>query len=227
MKDKLNKLKNSGRSKQKLDDERQENDNLNVDASFEENKNSVDTDSKGEYSVNSEADSSQDDESLDAGKLASEVKELEDKVTKLENEKVDLNEQYLRLRAEYDNYVRRSTKEKQDRYNDALFDVCSAWLPVLDNIDRALDASAKVDSSEAKTLAEGVAMVRDQALEVLKSLGVEEIKALGEKFDPELHEAVMHIEDPEYDEATIAEVFQKGYKKGDKVLRYSVVKVAN
>ena len=162
-------------------------------------------------------------------------KKSEDIGKELERVKADLEEKnrqcsdYLdrlqRTAAEFDNYKKRSAKEKEALYIDAVADVTGAFLPVLDNVERALKAIPSDDSS--KSLKEGVTMVFKQLKEVFKNLGVEEIKAVGEQFDPMRHNAVMHIEDGEKGHNVIVEEFQKGYMYKDKVIRYSMVKVAN
>lgn len=133
-----------------------------------------------------------------------------------------LNDKYLRLVAEYDNYRKRTAKEKESIYPEAKVSVVGAFLPVMDNLERALAASKCEDP-----LYEGVKMIMKQFEEALKNVGVEEIKAVGEKFDPNLHNAVMHVDDEAFGENEICEEFQKGYKIGDRVVRYSMVKVAN
>lgn len=145
----------------------------------------------------------------------------------LEDEYAELNDRFLRLVAEYDNFRKRSQKEKDSLYSDSVFDVCKAWLPVLDNLDRAIDATAKFVSEDSKQMAEGMEMVRRQAAEVMSGLGVEIMDCLGERFDPEYHEAVAHIEDESYGDGEIIDVLQKGYIKGDRVIRHAVVRVAN
>ena len=134
----------------------------------------------------------------------------------------DVNEKSMRTLAEYDNYRKRTIKEKESIYPEAKATVVEKFLPVMDNFQRALDSAEKKDA-----FYEGVAMVKKQMDEVLTSLGVEEIKAVGEQFNPELHNAVMHVDDEEAGENIIVEEFQKGYKIGDRVIRHSMVKVAN
>jgi len=130
-----------------------------------------------------------------------------------------------RTAAEFDNFKKRSIKEKEALYTDAVCDVVSAFLPVIDNVERALKAIS--DDSSAQTLKEGVEMIFKQFGDVLKKIGVEEIKALNETFDPMRHNAVMHVEDEAYGHSVVIEEFQKGYIYKDKVIRYSMVKVAN
>ncbi len=138
----------------------------------------------------------------------------------------ELNDKYLRLYAEYDNFRKRSNREKDARYGDAVIDAVAAILPIGDNLERAL--AAEVTSDDAKKLKEGVEMVMKQFNDTLEKLNVKPIKALGEQFDPNLHNAVMHIEDDSVDENTVVEEFMRGYEyKDGRVVRYSMVKVAN
>ena len=134
----------------------------------------------------------------------------------------DVNEKYMRTLAEYDNYRKRTIKEKESIYPEAKAVVVEKFLPVMDNFQRALDSA-----EEKGAFFEGVAMVKKQMDEVFTALGVEEIKSVGEAFNPELHNAVMHIDDEESGENIIVEEFQKGYKIGERVIRHSMVKVAN
>ena len=129
---------------------------------------------------------------------------------------------YLRLAAEYDNYRRRTQKEKEAAWTDAKAETAAAFLPVYDNLERALKQPT-ADEAYKK----GVEMTMNQLREVLSKLGIEEIPALGETFDPNVHNAVMHVDDPEAGERAIVEVFQTGFKSGDKVVRFAMVKVAN
>lgn len=131
-------------------------------------------------------------------------------------------DKYLRLAAEYDNYRKRSAKEKESAWTDAKADTAAAFLPVYDNLERALKAPCS-DQAFLK----GVEMTMNQLKEVLTKLGIEEIPAQGQKFDPAYHNAVMHVEDDSVAENTIIEVFQTGFKTGDKVIRFAMVKVAN
>ena len=131
-------------------------------------------------------------------------------------------DKYLRLAAEYDNFRKRSAKEKESAWTDSKASTAAAFLPVYDNLERALKAPC---SDEA--FLKGVEMTMNQLKEVLTKLGIEEIPALNEKFDPNLHNAVMHVDDDTVEENTIVEVFQAGFKTGDKVIRFAMVKVAN
>ena len=134
----------------------------------------------------------------------------------------DGNDKYLRLAAEYDNYRKRTAKEKESIYSDAKLDTVKPFLDVADNLDRAVSQFEEGDPHR-----QGVELICKQFEEVLTKLNVAEIPALGEKFDPEKHNAVMHTEDETAAENTVVEVFQKGYTLGDKILRFAMVKVAN
>ena len=149
------------------------------------------------------------------------TRELEAKIAELEAAAAEKDDKYLRLCAEYDNFRRRSQKERESVYSDAYSDAINALLPVLDNLGRA------VGCEDPKALADGLALILKSFDEGLAKLGVEEIKAQGETFDPERHYAVLHVEDENYGENEVVEVLQKGYTRGDKVIRYAVVKVAN
>lgn len=147
---------------------------------------------------------------------------LEECENEFEKKYNDVNEKYLRTLAEYDNYRKRTIKEKESIYPEAKAVVVEKFLPVLDNFQRAIESAENKDS-----FYDGVVMLKKQMDEVLSALGVEEIKAVGEEFNPEVHNAVMHVEDEEAGENIIVEEFQKGYKIGDRVIRHSMVKVAN
>ena len=149
------------------------------------------------------------------------LKKNKEEIKKLTNENDTLKDRLLRLTAEYENYRKRTAKEKEALYTDACNDVLKEILPVVDNIERAYAAEGSVED-----LKKGIEMTMKGLDGAFEKLGVEEIDASGE-FDPNLHQAVMHIEDENYDKNVVAEVFMKGYKRGDKVIRHSVVKVAN
>ena len=140
----------------------------------------------------------------------------------------ELEKRYMSLYAEYDNYRKRTQKEKESLYADAVADVTKEFLTVLDNIDRAVSTAKDADENSIDKVIEGVELLGKQASAILAKIGVEEIKAeRGEKFDPNLHEAVMHVEDEELGEQEIARVFTKGYTYKGKVIRHVVVQVAN
>ena len=137
----------------------------------------------------------------------------------------ELNDRYLRLMAEYENFRKRSEKEKSDIYGYAVRDVMAKLLPVLDNIERAV-AAVPEDQAE-DPFAKGLEQIRKQFEKALTDAGVTVIPAKGEPFDPAFHNAVMHVEDDEIEESTVVEEFQKGYMYRDLVVRPSMVKVAN
>ena len=132
------------------------------------------------------------------------------------------DDRFLRLAAEYDNYRKRTAKEKEALWAQAKADTAVAFLPVYDNLERALKQET-ADEAYKK----GVEMTMNQLKSVLEKLGITEIDALGKPFDPALHNAVMHVEDENFGENTVAEVFQAGFMLGEKVIRFAMVKVAN
>ena len=134
----------------------------------------------------------------------------------------DGSDRLLRLMAEFDNYKKRSVKERENIYTDVRVDTVTRFLPVYDNLKRALEAET-ADEAYKK----GVELTFQQLADVFKGLGVEEIAAEGEPFDPSLHNAVAHVEDESVGENVIVQELQKGFKLGDKVIRFSMVKVAN
>lgn len=162
-----------------------------------------------------------------ASEDASEKDELDmlrknkEEIKKLTNQVETLKDRLLRLTAEYENYRKRTAKEKEGIYTDACADVLKEVLPTLDNLERAYAADGSVED-----LKKGIEMTMKGLQSSFEKLGVEEIP-VDEGFDPNLHQAVMHIEDENLDKNVVAEVFMKGYRKGDKVIRHTVVKVAN
>ena len=150
------------------------------------------------------------------------TKEQMEKMEGLAKLVADVNDKYLRLAAEYDNYRKRTAKEKESVYSDARADTIKPLLAVYDNLERGI---AQYD--EADVHRQGLELILRQFSETLTKLGVTEIEALNQPFDPEKHNAVMHVEDDTVGENTVVEVFQKGFTLGDKVLRFAMVKVAN
>ena len=140
----------------------------------------------------------------------------------LEEELAAERDKYLRLLAEYDNFRRRSAKERENIYTDVRCETLKKFLPVYDSLSRALAQTPEDDACR-----KGLEMIMTQYEKSLKQLGVVMIEAVGQPFDANLHNAVMHIEDENYGENVIVEEFEKGFKIGDKILRYSMVKVAN
>ncbi len=149
-----------------------------------------------------------------------------EQMEKMESLAKDLSEQkdkFLRLAAEYDNYRKRTAKEKESIYADAKIDTIVAMLPVYDNLERGIKQFGDDESPHRK----GLEMIFSQFKESLTKLGVTTIDAVGQPFDPEKHNAVMHVEDESVGENTVVEVLQQGFLLGDKVLRFAIVKVAN
>ena len=140
----------------------------------------------------------------------------------LKNQTAQQEDKYLRLAAEYDNYRKRTAKEKESLWTDVKAETAAAFLPVYDNLERALK-----QTTDDEAYKKGVEMTMTQLREVLSKLGITEIPALGQPFDPNLHNAVMHVEDESLGENTVAEVFQAGFQCGEKVIRFAMVKVAN
>ena len=134
-----------------------------------------------------------------------------------------VKDQFVRLTAEYDNYRKRTTKEKDNIYQDAKADTIKEFLAVYDNLERAMATEGDEDSPHKK----GLEMIFHQYQEILKKLGVTEIEAKGQPFDPEKHNAVMHIDDESLGENVVAQMFQAGFMLGDKVIRHAIVQVAN
>lgn len=151
--------------------------------------------------------------------------EAEEKPDKKDQKIAELNDRYVRLFAEFDNFRKRSEAEKSGMFAEGERTVLLKILPLIDNFERAL--STIPENEKGTAFADGIEKVYRAFADQLKSLGVTEIEALGKEFDANLHNAVMHIEDEEQGENIIVEEFQKGYMFGDKVLRYSMVKVAN
>lgn len=140
----------------------------------------------------------------------------------------ELEARYMSLYAEYDNYRRRTQKEKDNLYADAIASVTKEFLTLVDNLDRAVDGAKKSDESSLEKIIQGMELLGRQAQDTLTKIGVEEITAeRGTKFDPNLHDAMMHIDDEELGEQEIAMVFAKGYKYKDRVIRHAQVQVAN
>ena len=147
--------------------------------------------------------------------------ELEKSLEAKQNELAEQNDKYMRMMAEYDNFRKRSAKEKEGTYADAYADALTSILPIIDNLERA------VGVSEAEAVLKGLEMTLKGADEALQKMGVEAFGAEGDQFDPNIHNAVMMVDDENHKEGEIVSVFQKGYKKGDKIIRYAMVTVAN
>ena len=152
------------------------------------------------------------------------TREQMEKMEGLAKQLAEEHDQYLRLAAEYDNYRKRTAKEKEGIYANAKIDTIKGMLPVYDNLERGLAQFGAEDDDPHK---KGLEMIFNQYKEALTRLGVTPIDCVGKEFDPERHNAVMHIEDESCGENTVVEVLQQGFMLGDKVLRFAIVKVAN
>ncbi|MDO5038761.1 nucleotide exchange factor GrpE [Clostridium sp.] len=202
--------------KENLENQEQEVKNEeNIVAEEEMTKENLDSSNEEELKEESQVEDNKEEDEL---KMFKKTKE-ENK--KLQNELETLKDRLLRLTAEYDNYRKRTTKEKEGIYTDACVDVLKEIIPNLDNLERAIEADGSVEDMK-----KGLEMTLKGFRGSLEKLGVEEI-ITEEGFDPNMHQAVMHIQDENFGENQVAEVFMKGYKRGDKVIRHSVVKVAN
>lgn len=186
---------------------------------FEEEKDTI---SEEETSVEDTLFEEQNEEKVDSNEEASDENSSSETAD-------DLERRYMNLYAEYENFRKRTQKEKDDLYAQAIATVTKEFLTVIDNIDRAVDSSSKAESEEAfNKLLEGMNLVSKQSGQVLERIGVKEIVAeVGTEFDPNLHEAVMHVDNPELGTNVVASLFQKGYIYRDKVIRHAVVQVAN
>ncbi|MDY4079408.1 MAG: nucleotide exchange factor GrpE [Clostridium sp.] len=183
-----------------------------------ENEEVKEEETKQEEKQETAEESSEDTDKKDELDMLRKSKE---EIKKLTNQVETLKDRLLRLTAEYENYRKRTAKEKEGIYTDACTDVLKEVLPTLDNLERAYAADGSVED-----LKKGIEMTMKGLQASFEKLGVEEIP-VDEGFDPNLHQAVMHVEDENLDKNVVAEVFMKGYRKGDKVIRHTVVKVAN
>lgn len=188
-----------------------------------ENDSKIDQAAESVMNELSKKDKKREDKQLreENRKLTAKNKELGDSLEKAQKEHDELQDKYLRVCAEYDNFRKRTQKERDGIFTDAYSDALKEILPIFDNLERA------ALYTEPDKLTEGLELIFKSAKEMLTKLGVEEFGAVGEKFDPNIHNAVMHIEDDSVGEEEIIEVFQKGYKRGDRIIRHAMVKVAN
>lgn len=153
---------------------------------------------------------------------ANKEKELNEQISKLKDELEDVKDRHTRLIAEFDNLKKRSAKEREGLYNSIIGDIMSSLLPVIDNLEKATEADSKDEEYK-----KGIELVLKQFRDVLNANGVKEIEAVGQPFDPELHEAVSMIQDENLGEKIVAQEYRKGYMIGNKVIRHSMVVVAN
>ncbi len=156
-----------------------------------------------------------------AKKLDAKIEELEKKLKEAEAASAELNDKYMRMAAEYDNFRKRSAKEKEGIYSDAYADALASILPMIDNLERAVGVEG------ADAVAKGLEMTLKGAEEALTKMGVEAFGAPGDVFDANIHNAMMMVDDENVESGNIVTVFQKGYKKGEKIIRYAMVTVAN
>ena len=161
------------------------------------------------------------DQKKKSRKQEAELMELQKLLGEKDAALAEQNDKYLRLAAEYDNFRRRTAQERDRIYDDAYAEALAALFPVVDNLERA------AQYSDGESVAKGVAMILKSVEDTLAKLGVTEIEAEGKPFDPNLHNAVLHVEDDTKGESEVVEVLQKGYQKGERILRYAMVKVAN
>ena len=157
----------------------------------------------------------------DVKKLRAECAQWEEKNKELTAQAEEMKDKYLRTLAEYDNYRKRTAKEREGIYADAYADCVQNLLPLLDNLERASQFT------EGDQVAQGVKMILGTLPDSLGKMNVSAFGAPGDTFDPTIHNAVMHVDDEQYGEGEIVEVFQQGYKYGDKIIRYAMVRVAN
>lgn len=148
---------------------------------------------------------------------------LQEQLDAMQKELDAQKDQYLRLAAEYDNFRKRSQREREAAFNDTKASVLAEVLPVIDNFERA----AQNREASYEDFQKGISMTFQQLMEIMKKLGVEAFGAEGDPFDPNIHNAVMHVEDEALGENVVTDVFSKGYRLGDRVLRHAMVKVAN
>lgn len=196
----------------KLEDENLEKDNVSEEENVIENEDN---------NLNENTENNEEDESKENSEdTFTMLRKSKDEVKKLTNEVQTLKDRLLRQTAEYDNFRKRTAKEKEGIYTDACVDVLKEILPVADNLERAILAEGNFED-----LKKGIEMTIKGLQSAFEKLGVEEIDA-SKDFDPNLHQAVMHVEDENFDKNQVAEVFMKGYKRGEKVIRHSVVTYA-
>ena len=163
------------------------------------------------------------DKKSDVKKLKNELAEMEKKLEAEKKRADELNDRYLRTAAEYENFRKRSVKERENVYGDAVADTLTGLLPVIDNLQYA----AKFTDGDAEKFVEGVKLILGKLPETLEKLNIRAFGEPGETFNPEIHNAVMHVEDESLGEGEITDVLQCGYMYGEKVLRYAMVRVAN
>ena len=153
------------------------------------------------------------------------AEEQTEEVEEVKKDETDWQDKYIRLMAEFDNYKKRTQREKERLYNDSIADAFEKMLPVLDTLQRAL--ATEVTTDEAKSVYDGIVAIGKQFEDIMAQAGVKKIEAVGMEFDPMLHNAVMHIDDENVGTNIVVEEFAAGYTLGERVIRHSMVKVAN
>ena len=162
------------------------------------------------------------EENLEKNKIENEEKEVVKESNTIKQELEETTDRLKRIMAEFENFKKRSNKEREALYNSLLADIIASFLPVIDNLEKAVQAK-----TEDEGYKQGIELVLKQFVDVLTKFGVEEIKKVGETFDPEVHEAVSSIQDETKGEKEVVQEFRKGYKIGTKVIRHAMVVVAN
>jgi len=170
-----------------------------------------------------EADKGRKEKKADARKLKAELEELKKALEEEKQKAAEANDKYLRVCAEYDNFRKRTQKEKETAYGEAVADTVKGLLPVIDNLQYA----SKYGNADPEKFAEGVKLILDKLPETLEKMHIKPVGVPGETFDPAYHNAVMHEDNEEYGENEIMDVLQSGYLYEDRVIRYAMVKVAN
>lgn len=200
----------------------------NKDAVKDENLNTENTkedaiESEQNNSENESSDAEENNENNSNSNSEDEIQKLKSELEKADNLSKDYLNRLQRTMAEFDNFRKRTITEKASMYDNGVKDIVEKLLPIVDNFERAVETESEKDNAFFK----GVEMILKQFKEIMTSIGVEEIEAVGEKFNPNIHNAVMHIDDENYGENEVVEQLQKGYKYKEKVVRASMVKVAN
>ena len=205
-----------------MDNEKKENMDVEAEESQKEMEESASDDQESvEPEEGEESSANTLQMELSREELIEEVKEKDEKIEEMDAEIDDLLDRLQRLKADFVNYRKRSKREKAEMTTQGKIDLCASLLPVLDNFERAL----KSEENESDFY-KGVEMIYNQLLNTFADQGIEEILAEGDEFNPEYHEAIMRVEDDEYEEGTVVEVVQKGFILDDRVIRPAMVKVA-
>ena len=189
----------------------------------EKNMDKIDFEETAEETPAEESKEAKKEKKSDSKKLKAELEEMK-KALEAEKARADeTNDKYLRLAAEYDNFRKRSQTDRKNIYTDAVTDTLGGLLPIIDNLQYA----AKYSGGDAEKVAEGLNMILSKLPETLEKMNIKAFGAPGETFDPNIHNAILHVDDESLGEGEIVEVLQQGYMYGERVLRYAMVKVAN